>query len=355
MYFDIAPKIKKEDMFEMDYLINSLTLSMDEKDVRLVVIKGLRRTGKTSLLNVSLNQTKQKHIKIDVRESPYYDRKEFMLYIAEKIKEEIGETVFQKLLKHISGIKLSYKDMGATLYMEKEKNILTLFERLNGYLKNRGETLIIAFDEIQLLSKIKFDYVLSAIYDNYRNIKLIITGSEMGLIDKFLGAKDSDSPLFGRAYIEIETKRLSEEQIYNFLMLGSKQAKKVITTKEVKETIEMLDGIIGWATYYGWLRNKNIAHSKAISKVIGEGSELTRRELDNFLSNRNKAVYLKLLKWIAKGYNRWATLKAQFVKNGSKVSDSQLNLYLNKLIDYSFVEKVNQTYVITDPLLIRAL
>ncbi|MDI6738311.1 MAG: ATP-binding protein [Nanoarchaeota archaeon] len=355
MYFDTAPKTRKEDMFEMDYLIDSLANSMGEKDVRMAVIKGLRRTGKTSLLNVSLNQTKQKHIKIDVRESPYYDRKEFMLYLAEKIKGVVGERAFQKLLKHISGVKVSYKDVGATLYIEKEKNLLMLFEQLNEYLKTKDETLIIAFDEIQLLSKIKFEYALSAVYDNYRNIKMVITGSEMGLVDKFLGIKDSSSPLFGRAHIEMETKRLSGEQINNFLMLGSKQAKTVITAKEIKEAIEMLDGIIGWATYYGWLRSKSIAHNKALSKVISEGSELTKRELDKFLSNRKKAVYLKILKWIAKGYNSWTTLKAQFVKNGRKVSDSQLNLYLTELIDYSFIEKINKTYIITDPLLIRAL
>lgn len=96
-------------------------------------------------------------------------------------------------------------------------------------------------------------------------------------------------------------------------------------------------------------------HEKSILKVIAEGSELTKRELNNFLLGRKKAVYLKLLKWIAKGHNRWTMIKSQFIKNGAKISDRQLNLYLTELMNYSFIEKINETYFITDPLLIKAL
>lgn len=355
MYFEITPKTRKEDLFGREYLVDSLVSNINDKSVRLIVIKGLRRTGKTSLLNVALKEIKQKKVKIDVREAPYYDRKEFMSYVVEKIKTEIGESLFKKILKHISGIKFSYKDISATLYLEIEKNFLRFFEKLNDQFKRKNSLFVIAFDEVQLLSEIKFDHILAAIFDNYKNIKLVLTGSEIGLVDEFLGKKDVDSLLFGRALLELDIKKLNDDEVSQFLTQGFNQIKQKIGLKEIKEVIEVFDGIIGWATHYGWLRSKNTPHHQAILKMIEEGSKLTKKELDKFLIKRRKANYLRVLRSVAKGYNRWSLLKNQFVKKGTKISDRQLNLYLKELLDYSFLEKINKNYFITDPLLIKAL
>lgn len=355
MYFDITPKTKKEDLFGREYLIDSLVSYINDKTVRLIVIKGLRRTGKTSLLNVALKEVKQKKLKIDVREAPYYERKEFMSYVIEKIKAEIGESLFHKILKCIAGVKISYKDVSTTFLLEIEKNFLTFFEKLNEQFKRKNTFFVIALDEVQLLKEIKFDNLLAAIFDNYKNIKLVLTGSEIGLVDEFLGKRDADSLLFGRALLELEIKKLSDEQVSQFLTRGFNQIKQKIGLKEIKEVIEIFDGIIGWATYYGWLKSKNISHNQTILKVVEEGSKLTKKELDRFLVKRSKANYLKVLKWIARGYNGWGLLKNQFVKQGKKISDRQLNLYLKELLDYSFLEKINKNYFITDPLLIKAL
>lgn len=353
MYFDIIPKTKKEDLFGADFLVNTLISQINDKNIRMIVIKGLRRTGKSSVLNVILNEIKQKYVKIDVREAPYYDRKEFMVYLIEKIKAEIGEPIFKKIIKHISGIRLSYKEVSVTFYLEIEKNFLLFFEKLNKQFEN--SCFVLAFDEVQLLNKIDFNYPLAAIYDNYKNIKLILTGSEIGIIDEFLGKKDAESPLFGRAMIEVGTKKLDNEQVSRFLTLGFNQIEKNINLKEIKEVIEAFDGIIGWVTYYGWLRSNNFNHYGAISEVSKEGSKLTRKELDKFLERRKKATYLKLLKWIAKGYNSWNLLKSQFAKEGIKISDRQLGLYLEELINYGFVEKERKNYLIPDPLLVKGL
>jgi len=58
MYFEITPKTRKEDLFGREYLIDSLVSYFNDNTVRLIVIKGLRRAGKTSLLNVALNESK---------------------------------------------------------------------------------------------------------------------------------------------------------------------------------------------------------------------------------------------------------------------------------------------------------
>ncbi len=131
MYFEITPKVRREDLFGMDYLVESLKRHLTDKNVRMVVIKGLRRTGKTSLLNVALNEIKQKWVKIDVRESPFYDRKEFYVYVIEKIKEVVGETLLQKIFKYIKGVGLSYDKVATTIYLRDEKTLYTFFGKLD--------------------------------------------------------------------------------------------------------------------------------------------------------------------------------------------------------------------------------
>ncbi len=355
MYFDLAPKAKKKDLYGMDFTVDSLVSYLKDPSVRMLIIKGLRRTGKTSLLNVALEESKCHFLKIDVRESPYDDRDEFEKYLIERIKEAVGESLIEKVLKKISGIGLSYKDVEAKVYWKNKAVSSSFFAQLNTELQAKKKYLILAFDEAQLLSKIKFDNLLAAIYDNYLQFKLVLSGSEVGLLDKFIGRKDADAPLFGRGAIEIETKKLDSEQASQFLKEGFSQLKKSLSLGEIKEVLEQLDGIIGWATLYGWLRSQNIAHKSALLKVTEEGSKLAKKELDNFLHNRNRVAYTLVLRLITQGHNQWGIIKQQFAKKDKAVSDRQLDLYLKELIDYNFVEKADQVYSVPDPLLVRAL
>ena len=355
MYFDTSPKTKRTDLFGRNFLLDTLLAYSRDKSVRMIVLKGLRRTGKTSLLNVALAEAKLLSIKIDVRETPYYDRKEFMTYLVEKIKDTIGESLFQKVMKYFSKVEISYQDISTTFFLNIEQKFSTFFEKLDAELEKKGEILVLAFDEVQLLSKIKFEYNFAAMYDNYTHIKLILTGSEIGLLDEFLGKKDAKSPLYGRAVMELEIPKFNDEETRTFLLEGFAQIQKKISLEEIKEVIANFNGIIGWATQYGWFRSQEKSHLQAISTVVAEGVKLTQMELDNFLIHRNKSRYLKLLRWIAKGFNQWNLLKQQFVKEKATVSDRQLDLYLTELQDYGFVIKINENYFLTDPLLLRSV
>ncbi len=355
MYFDITPKTKITDLFGRGYVVDSIINSLRDPAVRIVVLEGLRRTGKTSVMNVVLNEIKEKKIKIDVRGAPYYDRKEFMQYVVESVKQEIGTTLFEKLIKLISQIKISYKDLSASFFLNIEKNFILFFENLNKQLEKKGKIFILAFDEVQLLSKINFDAQIAAIFDNCRQIKLILTGSEIGLVEGFLGKRNANSLLFGRAFIEIKIKKLTDEEVSSFLKAGFVQIEKTISLKEITDIIGVLDGIIGWSTHYGWLRKLGNNHQKAMNIVIDEGIKLAKKELDTFLENRTKLNYIQLLRFISKGNNKWNLFKREYAKKGKKMTDRQLNLYLNELLNYSFIEKINDEYFITDPLLVRSL
>ncbi len=355
MLFETTPKTKREDLFGRDFLVDKLVSLLRDKDVRMIVLKGLRRTGKTSILNVALAETKLLVVKIDVREAPYYDRKEFMAYLVEHIKTTIGESLFQKVMKHISKIQAAYKDLSTTFFLDIEKKLFTFFGELNAELQEKKQYLILAFDEVQLLQDHHWNAVFAAMYDNYPHLKLILTGSEIGLLDTFLGKKDADSPLFGRALLDIEVTKFNEEETSSFLLKGFAQSKKPISPGEISEVIGNFNGIIGWATQYGWLRSKGHSHQQAIAMVMEDGSKLTRKELEAFLARRNKARYLKVLRWLSRGHNQWNLLKNQFLKEGTRISDRQLHLYLSELMEYGFITKIQQNYAIADPLLLKGM
>lgn len=352
MYFGIKPKTNVEDLFGENFLLNLLINAVKDKKARMTVIKGLRRNGKTSLLNVALKEAKIDHIKIDVREAPYYDKVEFFEFLIGKLEEKYFK--IKKLLSRAE-IKIFYKDVGAGLKI-KDKKRISFFEELNAKLKKGNKQLIIAFDEVQLLRKIEFNQVLASIYDNYGQIKLLITGSEIGILNEFIGKRDAKSPLFGRPYFEIDMKKLEKEKSAEFLEVGFKQLNKQLKIEEIEEIIEELDGIIGWLTAYGWFRNQNINHRNALTKTIEEGKKLAKEELNKFLDNRKaRANYIFLLKLLAKNKDSWGIIKNEFVRRGKRISDRQLSLYIRELIDYGFIEKDEDKYKISDPLHVRAI
>ncbi len=356
MYFDINPKTERKDFFGEDYALSNLKEYLQDDSTHLIIIKGLRRTGKTSLLNVALNEINADSVKIDVRKGPYFEQKEFFPFLIEQIKQKIAPSFWEKAISKISGVGISYKDLTLDFFFSKEENIHLLLHNLNQQLKKKNKFLVLAFDEIQLLKKIKFDYFIASAFDNYEQIKFLLTGSEVGLLDKFMGRKDYQSPLYGRAYMEIELNRLKEEETKRFLETGFEQIRKSISFEEIKEVIGQLDGIIGWTTYYGWLRHKGLAHEKALERVKEEGKVLVRRELEQFLSSRRAmGKYLKLLKFLAKGENEWELIKYAFLKEKIKVADSQLGLYLKELLDYGFIEKLAERYLISDPIMLKAV
>ncbi len=57
MYFDPEPKNKKEDLYNFEDEYEGLHSAI-RRNERIIVIKGVRRTGKTSLMKVVYNELK---------------------------------------------------------------------------------------------------------------------------------------------------------------------------------------------------------------------------------------------------------------------------------------------------------
>jgi AAA+ ATPase superfamily predicted ATPase len=230
-----------------------------------------------------------------------------------------------------------------------------LLIEINEELEKKGKKMIVFIDEAQVLKQAGFDRFLAFIYDRLRNFKVVLAGSEVGLLDELIGA-ESGAPLYGRARKVIEIKRLDYNKSIEFLKKGFLQIKKKRSEDELKEVVEKLDGIIGWLAMYGFYSIEK-EHTEALRKTITEGAKIVASEIEKFLSNREIArkKYLSILSFLAARPLRWTEIKYSFATMGETVPESRLLQYLDALQEYGFVEKTNAHYKLADPLIVEAL
>lgn len=354
MLFDIDPKSNAKDLFGEGYILDLFLKHLKEKS-KLIVLKGLRRTGKTSILKVALEESRMPYVLIDVRFVPYTDRRLFLDFLAKEVFKILNKNIVSKIINKISKVSLSlgneYVKGSLDFTIKDESDFLTILKEADKH------KLILAFDEAQYLSEIHFDMIIASIYDNFPNIKIVLTGSEIGLIEDFLGKTDNKAPLYGRLYSELKTERFNSEKCLEFIKAGFKQYNKNISKDEINELINEFDGVVGWHTYYGHLRCVGgDSHKMALNNVIDIGSKTTIQELDRFLSRKkNKEQYVKILQRLSIGRNNWSKIKQEMLIRFGKISDTQLSRMLKDLVYHGFVEKTNGFYTIADPLLKKGL
>lgn len=349
MLFDVQAKEKKEDFYNYSEELGRLKSAIGAGE-RLMVVKGPRRVGKTSLMKVAFNSLGSPKAWIDARkifagvqaESVFY---EAFMSILRQIKVE------ERLLARIESISLGSIGVGI-----KAPSPSTAAEEAQRELGKRKTRAVIFIDEAQLLKKYDADRFLAYIYDNMKMVQMIVAGSQVGLLEEFVG-RSAESPLFGRAKTEIEMKRLDGRKAAEFLKEGFREARVKVPHGEIEEAIRSLDGLIGWLTYYGHYRMAH-PHEKALQLVKRDATEITSAEIDAFLALRKgmKARYRMLLKALGQGPLSWEDMKRYLeIKEGKAISDSRMSEYISKLVSYGFVEKANGMYALSDPLMKEAL
>ena len=65
MLFDLEPKSRREDLYDFETELRSLISGIAND--KIIVVKGLRRTGKSSLMRVALNEAGYPYVYLDVR------------------------------------------------------------------------------------------------------------------------------------------------------------------------------------------------------------------------------------------------------------------------------------------------
>jgi hypothetical protein len=223
-------------------------------------------------------------------------------------------------------------------------------------MQKRGTHAVIFIDEAQILKPTGFDRIVAYIYDNLKHVQIVMAGSEIGLLEEFIG-KEKDAPLFGRAKKLITLNRLAPKESLLFLKKGFEQAKKHVSEEELSKVVNEIDGMVGWLAMYGWY-SLRMESKKSLDTVLKEGSKIVADELKAFLQYRvgAKNRYLGILKALNIRPMRWSEIKkALEIGEKKKVNDSHILNYLENLMSYGFIEKEGNNYKLTDPLLKRGL
>ncbi|MEM1546714.1 MAG: hypothetical protein QXP91_09660 [Candidatus Methanomethylicia archaeon] len=144
------------------------------------------------------------------------------------------------------------------------------------------------------------------------DLKVIVSGSKIGLLYNFLKVNDSDAPLFGRPYMEVKLGKLSPQKAREFLVRGFEQKGVKIPDDTIEEAIKKFDGVIGWLTYFG----HSYARSReTISMIVEKALKLSAMEADHALNiyGIRRERYVGILKIVvsSKGL-RWNEIKKAF-------------------------------------------
>jgi hypothetical protein len=244
----------------------------------------------------------------------------------------------------------------------KALDLSSLLEALGKTAESYDTSFLIALDEAQefkRLAGLNLSALMAHVYDYVKGIQWIVTGSQVGVLNDFLGVEDPKAPLFGRALTRIQLKRLSPEDSKEFLNLGFSQISLTLDGPGASTIVKKLDGIIGWLTYVGVISRRRQRYDEAVlEEALKLGSELAASEFSNFLFLRPQAKsrYVQIVRAMTEGPRQWSEIKRS-VENfeGHAVPDFTFNQLLINLVKGGFVEKRPEgLYEITDPLLLQA-
>ena len=230
-----------------------------------------------------------------------------------------------------------------------------LLNAINDLGAELGKAVVIAVDEAQELSKVTwvdFNSLLAYAYDNLSHIKFLLSGSEVGVLDRFLRINDPEAPLFGRYIRFVSTRRLSPDEALDFLRRGFEQYGVKPSEDFLIRVVNELDGVIGWLTYIG---HQYVSEGRqSLDDVLESAITMALSELRNFLMNRSPRYKVLLRELFVR--RSWRELRAALeVAEGRAINDKVLYVLLRELIDHGIVERVDDEYVIADPILRRAV
>jgi hypothetical protein len=363
--FDLAPKRSKNDFYNFEHELEQLyKLYLSS---RIVAVLGPRRTGKTSLVLTFLNEWRVPHIFIDCRRITLTGYGPSFRVFVEELARALNNFVSvhkgraQRLLdvlKSVRGVEVDTAFARVSLKWGKRDrvDIVSLLEKLNSFALEEGIRIALVLDELQELQPINIDFakLLAYIYDHLTNIVVILSGSQVGLLYDMLRIDDPESPLYGRAIAEVRMGRLSRDKAIDFLVKGFAEAGISIDRGVIEEAVNVLDGVIGWLTFFGW---SYIHGVKSLEEVLDEAAKQEAEEIKRFLSRaRNERRYRAILKAVAEGRSRWSEIKrALEVVEGVEIDDKNFSELLKRLVKAGFVERVNEGYRIPDPITLRAV
>jgi len=366
LLFDPGVKTSRRDLFDRERELEEIFDAVRNRE-KLIVVYGVRRVGKSSLVNVALREIGEPFAIIDVRalyfESGFRGVSESVIVetllgklrgsgvLYEKFRDILSE-----LISRIESISMGFIE----LRVGRRRGYLRLIDVLgliDDWCRRNGRIFIIALDEAQYLrfSNKRYDLLLAWSIDNLSNILYVLTGSEVGLLHDFLRLDSTDSPLRGRVRREVYVEKFSVEQSVEFLRRGFEERGVEARASEIEEVVKQLNGVPGWLTLYGYYRVVRGMNSvDALNKVLEEGTAIVTSELDKVIE-RSRGRYTAILKAIAMGFKRWKDIKAFVEARTGPIPPNKFSELLERLVKYGYVKKINGEYAIDDPIVKHAV
>lgn len=336
MLFDPRPKSSRSELFGRD---RELELLHANVDVPLIIITGVRRVGKTSLLSVFLNEVSIPNVMIDLRDlRTNYGLRDLYGLLSKAFSSRLEK--LYEVLRSISGIRIEGFEVEIKWRGRGSLTLSSLFDALN------RRRIIVAFDEAQKLRGPRSQEFLDALahaYDYDKNVTFILTGSEAGLLHGFLGIDKQSSPLYGRYYYDLKLERFDKNTSLEFLRTGFKELGISIENEVLETAVEEFDGIPGWLTFFG---NEYFRGNKDIARIKELAINIALEELQNIVKERGRR-YALVLKGVAEGITTWSGLRRYLEeKEGTTISSSILYNIVRNLEDMSII----RNYQFLDPI-----
>jgi AAA+ ATPase superfamily predicted ATPase len=351
LLFDEAPKTSLADFFDFRDELGMFGDAL-RKGRRLVVMTGLRRAGKTSLILTALSEERVPHVLVDGRAfaaAPAISRVEFIQTLEQAINHCVRRR--RSWWRHIPDIASRVRGvevepgMPPSIHLvwgerlAQSADLLTLIQLLGKLGLRQKHRLVIAFDEAQEFRRLAgFNLVklLAYVCDHVRSVQVVITGSQIGFLHEFLGIEDSKSPLFGRHYTEVRLQHLTKGDALAFFERGFAEENMQVDPKELGNAVSSLNGIIGWLTLVGaTARERGGLHAAVINECMTRADPMASDELKNLLHYRVAARdrYQAILAQLAsRGPARWSDLKRGLeTEVGRKLSPTVFNQLLGNL------------------------
>ncbi|HEW92771.1 MAG TPA: ATP-binding protein [Thermotogaceae bacterium] len=354
MLFSFEPKTNRKELFDREEEFKSLESSL--KTYPIVVVTGLRRVGKSSLIRAFYNEYNYPGIFIDCRKlyttgMGSIKTVDFLNEIEKKLRDLSKREKFNSIIRILKRINIA----GATIEFEHgERNLPEIFEKLNEFAQESDNLFIIYLDEAQYMRFFgsrggkELLALLAYSYDYLKKLRFVITGSEIGVLHDFLKHDDYDSPLYGRPLYEIVVKPFTPELSIKFLQKGFEEF-NIKADFDLSEIVKIIDGIPGYLVHFGLKYVETGDKCEALKSMYHTLEGLIKNELSE-LSKRSER-YEKVLKLIAQGINTWSQLKNWFYSKNDRISDSRLQNLLINLMKLSYISKSKEGYEIIDPVL----
>ena len=335
MLFDLRPKSSRKDLFnrekELEFLDNAV-----ERGDPLILVLGIRRIGKTSLLKSFLENWTGVYIDMRgvLRTADLYER------ISEGLS--FGIRRLKRYLENIRGVRVLGLEVEVKWKGRDSISLSGLLEELDRF----GERIVVIFDEVQWIRPPILMEVKSSIayaYDNLENISIILSGSEIGLLKSFVGVDNSNSPLYGRYLLELMVERFSRDLSIEFLRQGFNELNVNVDGSVIEEAVDLFDGIVGWLVFFG---RSYVDGVRDLNRILDIAIQLALNEI-NKLNKRERLV----LKAIAEGAKSWSSVRRYVEeKMGVTIPKSSLTRTIKKLEKLSIVKN----YEFLDPIYERA-